>query len=96
MNFDELKTEFKINFDSYDGFGSAMSALFTVCDVLQNTNDDLIPEEWDYRPSILGVELDPTDYLTEIFLDTDPKALVKFGKILNRYINFLEYKGLTY
>ena len=29
MNFDELKTEFKINFDSYDGFGSAMSALFT-------------------------------------------------------------------
>lgn len=93
------------NWDDGDPFGSAMSWLGAICDVLEwNGDGDLARPEWGYRPSVFGADTDSYEY-TEIdeIVGNLPRGrddalpmLDHAGRVLNRIIDMATLAGLDY
>jgi hypothetical protein len=99
MNKD-LKTEWQLNYDKGDAWGSCMQWLFAVCDYLTFQTDEGVPDDWQFRPSPFGANEDCFCYQTlrhlafEKYIETDD--VLHFGSLLVRFSELLKRKGLDY
>jgi hypothetical protein len=94
LNYDDLRTEFRLG-DDYDPWGHCMHWLFTIADHLY-WNEGETPAEWQFRPSPIGPQNDPDDYVTEIVSAADTAALIDFGNVLNRYAALMRAADMDY
>ena len=86
---DDIKHEFRVDFDSHDPWGSVMGWFFDVAETLY-ARDAYIPEEWQFRPG--RGESEESERLEDYSSDT----LLQFGNVLNRYAAALESAGRSY
>ena len=89
----QLKAEMMLVNGWYDKWGEAVSWHFSICDALQLREDD-IPESWQYKPALFGV--DDENFDLEILSQFKTETLIKMGDILRRYIIRCEKAGLSY
>lgn len=96
----ELKTEWRLTYDSGDPWGSGMSWLFAVCDYLTFETNECVPDEWQFKPSPLGANEDCFYYQTlrhlafERYIAIDD--VLHFGSLLVRFSSLLKRKNLDY
>jgi hypothetical protein len=87
--------------DSFDPWGSALSAFFQVADVLWHASAEEIPAEWDYRHSPVCA-FGSDDFLAaELRFQHDfgritDDDLIFAGTVLSRLVNFYRSQGLDY
>jgi len=91
-----LKTEWQLNYDKGDAWGSCMGWLFAVCDYLTFQTDECVPDEWQFRPSPFGANEDDYTYQTLKELDVPSEDVLHFGSLLVRFSELLKRKGLDY
>lgn len=48
--------------DSYDTYGSTLSCLFAIADVLHDIDPNLVPSEWAFRQSPMGADTESWEY----------------------------------
>ena len=89
----QLKAEMMMINGWHDKWGEAVNWHFSICDALQ-LRDDEIPESWQYKAGIFGV--DDENFDLEILSHFKTETLVKMGDILRRYIILCEKAGLSY
>ena len=85
----EIRSEFRLGYDSYDKWGSVLMAFFNVAETLDAWGED-VPAEWEFSPG-LG-EPEAAEWLDGFDADT----LVDFGNVLNRWSNLLRSRGDDY
>ena len=95
VNLNELKSEYKLQADSGDKWGSGMSAYFSVAAELWWRGDD-IPRHWQYSPGCASDPREPEDYLYSVFNECSSDDLERFGNILERYTRNLDRIGESY
>jgi len=91
----EILYEYKLQADSGDRWGSAMSAFFDVAGELWWRGAD-IPTYWQYSH---GCAIDPREhdgYMFEILVDAETSDLLDIGNILERYTRNLDRIGESY
>lgn len=90
--------------DSWDGgdnWGSALTALFAVCDVMSDLSIE-IPSEWEFSQSIMGSDDEDYNYVTvmEALQDLNvferSRVLTHAGWILHRLTHVLDLAGQSY
>lgn len=94
MNKD-LQNEFKATNDG-DHWGNCMQWLFAVCDYLTFETDEIVPDEWQFKPSLFGANEDDYNYQTLKELDVPSEDVLHFGSLLIRFSELLKRKGLDY
>jgi len=94
-NFEELKQEVMMNWDSGDKWGSCLGAFFPIAIEMDIRGLD-IPGEWGYSPGMGGPCHDDGDYNGELVQESSDNALIKMGNILHRLSNLLETQGHSY
>lgn len=94
MNKD-LKTQFNLTY-SGDHWGNCMQWLFAVCDYLTFETDEIVPDEWQFKPSLFGADEDDYNYQTLKELDVPSEDVLHFGSLLVRFSEMLKRKGLDY
>jgi hypothetical protein len=94
MNKD-LQNEFKATNDG-DHWGNCMQWLFAVCDYLTFETDEIVPDEWQFKPSLFGANEDDYNYQTLKELDVPSEDVLHFGSLLIRFSEMLKRKGLDY
>jgi len=94
MNKD-LQNEFKATNDG-DHWGNCMQWLFAVCDYLTFETDEIVPDEWQFKPSLFGANEDDYNYQTLKELDVPSEDVLHFGSLLVRFSEMLKRKGLDY
>jgi hypothetical protein len=95
MNKD-LKTEWQLNYDKGDAWGSCMGWLFAVCDYLTFQTDESVPDDWHFRPSPLGADIFSDNYKKLLELNVPSEDVLHFGSLLVRFSELLKRKGLDY
>lgn len=93
--YTEILTEYRLQADNYDPWGSAMGAWFDVAAELYRRDPDLVPLAWEYRPGAYGIS-EPETYFGEICAETETDALVRLGRVLDRYCDKLRVSGRDY
>ncbi len=97
MSYRELISDYKMNHDPGDAWGSAMGAFFDLSAELYTRDGAIIPDEWRYSPGAMGGDpRDSDSYNFEIFSAADTADLESFGALLHRYTNFLCAAGRDY
>jgi hypothetical protein len=94
---------FREDFDSYDAWGSVLSAHFDIAECLYRNGCD-VPEEWEFSPSpFLMPGQGPTDDDSMFYIDIDLMLrrghysnLVHAGNVLMRYAAQLRLAGMDY
>lgn len=88
----DIRSEVHMNWD--DPWGSALSNLGGVCDVLAWTdNEEMIPESAGYRPGAGGPDV--TDYPAAMFAEMwkaeliDAESLAYWARVLSRYADLV-------
>lgn len=94
MNKD-LQNEFKATNDG-DHWGNCMQWLFAVCDYLTFETDEIVPDHWQFKPSLFGANEDDYNYQTLKELDVPSEDVLHFGSLLIRFSEMLKRKGLDY
>lgn len=94
LTYADLRDEYRMA-GGYDPWGECMHWLFTIADHLHWSEGET-PEAWHFRPSPIGPQNDPDDYVTEIVSEADPAVLVEFGNTLNRYASLMRAAGMDY
>ena len=98
MNYAEIKSEYRLQADSGDKWGSAMGARFDIAEELHRRDHD-IPASWGFSPGAgsFGVSWEPETYFGGIIQhDTDSSDLRYFGDVLARYTDLLKRNDLDY
>jgi hypothetical protein len=81
---------------TYDKWGTALNAHFSVCEELMYRGSD-IPSVWEFRPGVCHVAArNYEEVWTEILEVETDEALIHFGNILHRYVHLLERHGHGY
>lgn len=96
LTYDDLKSEFRIA-SSGDAWGDVLHWWFAVAEEIHfNRPRLLVPRDWQFQPSPMGMSSDPDDYATgAVALATDD-ALQRFGALLNRVAGALKRAGKGY
>ena len=94
MNKD-LQNEFKATNDG-DHWGNCMGWLFAICDYLTFETDEIVPDHWQFKPSLFGADEDDYNYQTLKELDVPSEDVLHFGSLLIRFSEMLKRKGLDY
>lgn len=95
--YDDLKQALRQDDLRGDPWGTAIAALFDVCDTLHFDRDATVPAEWDYRPSLFGpLPEDERSYTGEHLPEASTGDLLRFGDLLNRYCDLLRHAGRDY
>ena len=94
MNYSDIKSEYRLQADTGDKWGCAMSAHFDVAEELYRRDAD-IPSSWQFSPGAMGVG-EPDSYLGIILMAADTADLLRFGLVLSRYIDLLKRADLDY
>lgn len=97
IDLSEFKHELRMHDIKYDPWGTAMSFWFQLCDYLHFLRRTDVPDEWQYRPSPLGCDIDENDM--EQYLNWEEYTtaqLIDMGNFLCRYTNFLKRAGKDY
>jgi hypothetical protein len=87
-----LRLEIKLNFDGHDAWGSALSVLGDVCDVLSAHSGD-IPASAGYSPGLRGPALE--GYHAVMFDEMYDDGIVSIGdleywaRVLDRYADLV-------
>lgn len=89
----QLKADISLMSDWHDKWGEGLNWHFSICDALQLRGDD-IPESWQYKPGLFGVDDD--DINLDILKDYKTETLIRMGYILQRYVRLCEKAGLSY
>ena len=86
---DDIKHEFRVDFDSYDPWGDVMGWWFDIAETL-HARGAYIPEEWEFRPGagFAGESARLEGYSSD--------TLEQFGNKLNRYAGALKRAGRDY
>jgi hypothetical protein len=97
VEYSDIKSEYRLQADSGDKWGSAMGARFDICETLHRRDAD-IPASWEFSPGagLFGVDDEPETYFGEIIRDADSADLVRFGNVLARYTDWLRAADLDY
>lgn len=95
MTITELKHELRLNDYTYDKWSASMNCFFELCDHLNERPED-VPNEWEFKPSILGSELDNESYYFELFNNCTDAQLINLGNFLYRLTTILRDKGHSY
>lgn len=97
MTIKEFKNEFRLESDyKYDPWGSSMNVHFQVADHITDKNSDT-PIEWQYRPGLThDIQADIEDYYYDLFKACTVEQLTAIGNLLNRYEDYLRFKGKDY
>lgn len=89
------KSEYRLQADRGDAWGSAMIAFFTLANELYMRGAD-IPSEWGYSPGMVDDPREPEDYFYDMFRMTGEFMLLEIGNLLHRYTEHLKYHGEDY
>lgn len=89
----QLKADIILMGDWDDKWGEGINWHFYICDALQLRDDD-IPESWQYKPALFGVDDDSVHL--DILRDYKTETLIRMGNILQRYTRLCEKAGLSY
>jgi len=91
---DPVRFEVRLSWDDGDPWGSALSALGGICDVLYHLHKDhLIPDDAGYWPGAGGPDV--TDYPAAMFLElleqglTTFEALAYWARVLSRFADIV-------
>jgi len=84
-----LPPEFIIN-----KWGYLMNLMFDICAIMYN-RELYIPEHWEYRPGILGAEVEG-EYFDESPEDLNDFQLLEIGEYLYRLTRVLDKAGESY
>lgn len=91
---DALRFEIRLGWDDEDPWGSVLSALGGICDVLHATDHaDRIPASAGYRPSVFGPDLQ--DYPASMFAalltaeHISVDALAYWARVLDRFADLV-------
>jgi hypothetical protein len=95
MNYSDIKSEYRLQADSGDKWGCAMSAHFDIAEELTRRDHD-VPASWQFRAGAMGVTAEPESYFGEIIRDADSSDLRYFGDVLSRYIDWCKRADLDY
>lgn len=96
MTFAQMKDEYRLSCDG-DAWGNAMAWWFTIADEIHFNRDCLeCPASWRFRPSPLGASNDDDDYIVGVVRDVDDVALIRFGRLIDRYARALRHAGQDY
>lgn len=92
----QLKTTVTMNSGDEDVYGWAMEWLFVIAHTLDHRGAS-IPADWGYRDSILCDGIDSEDsWETEMISHYPDDALLRMGKIIDRYITWVKLAGKDY
>ena len=91
----ELTNELRMNDFAGDPWGTAMSAMFDVCEHMTVRGLD-VPTEFGYRPSILGVRINEESEFYELISTATDSDLLRMGLFLNKLLDIVKSKGLDY
>ena len=91
----DLKSIFYEDFDSYDKWGSAMIAFFTVANEI-SYRDQNTPQSWEYRPAMAQDPREHEDHMFETCEAAELDDLIHFGNVLERYTRNLDRLGESY
>lgn len=95
MTAHQALNEFRLGWDSGDKWGSAMQALFAICEVLVWDRNECTPHEWKYCPG-LGQSCEEDELEFTLARELSTEVLIRTGNVLNRYIDLLERYGHDY
>lgn len=95
LDFKDLKQCFHET-SSGDPWGNTMGWLFAIADYLHFETEIEVPEEWEFRPSPLGVGTEEDAYEWQALKEAEPEAILPFGRLLWRYRGYLKFKKKDY
>jgi len=96
LNYDDIKTEYKLMRDRGDPWGSAMGAWFDLAAELEYRYGET-PSEWQYvPPATAGDPREEDSAYFDLFQDASREALVQLGNLLSRYATMLRRAGMDY
>lgn len=88
------------SFDSYDMYGSTVSVLFAIADVLTEIDPGLVPAEWEFRQSPFGSDTEDYNYQVIIEAMRDDGATLEHlehaAKVFERLDRLNRLTGLEY
>lgn len=93
-----LRSSFAMMADGTDEWGDTMICWFTLAEELWRRDPNLIPPAWQYRPGLSATwDREPPETPFEEDVRAAPTgALLKLGKVLDRYADRLKARGLAY
>lgn len=86
-------------FDTYDIYGSTVSVLFALADVLTEIDPGLVPEEWEFRQSMGGSDTESWEYQTiheALQAGATTEHLEHAAKVFGRLDRMNRLTGLEY
>jgi hypothetical protein len=87
-------------FDGGDPWGSAVAWHFAIADVLTEIDPALVPDAWEFQPSVFGSNTEAYEYQAVCDLIKDdgiePDVLIHAGNVLARYTMLLSLAGYDY
>lgn len=87
-------------FDFGDCYGSTVTALFAIADVITEIDSALVPSEWEFRQSMAGSDTESSDYQAIIEAMRNEGAtledLLHAGKVFSRLDRLNRLAGLDY
>lgn len=101
INTNPVMDSFRDYFDSFDPYGSSVSAMFDICECLARNSVE-VPEDWGFKEGAAGVpELDENSSIFAEELQTmlengHVRNIIDAGIVLKRYINMCKLAGLEY
>ena len=91
--YQELKTEIRVDDLAHDPWGTGMSWLFSVCDVLTWERSCGTPDHWEFRA---GIGPDSENLAFTILNGANDATLVRFGNLLERFTRAVKHAGKSY
>ena len=91
--YQDLKNEIKLDDIAHDPWGTGISWLFSVCDVLTFERSCHIPNHWQFNP---GISADTECYTFSVLNDASDETLIRFGNLLERFTRAARYAGKSY
>jgi hypothetical protein len=84
------------SFDGGDAWGSVMEWWFAIADYLTDLDPDSVPQDWQFRQSPIGSDVD--SYAYQMLANEQPTAeqLIHAGNVLSRYAAQLKLAGMDY
>jgi hypothetical protein len=91
----DFRHEIALVWDGGDKWGSVMSIFWPLAAELW-WRGELVPPEWGFYPGLGDDPREHDEYFFEVCEGTSTEDLLYFGKLLDRYCNFVKRAGKDY
>ncbi len=90
-----IRAEYRMGHDPHDKWACVMGAFFEVAEALYGRGAD-VPPEWQFSPGIGACDESDGEGADLWTVEYSSRALVDFGRTLNRYSDMLRSRGDDY